>query len=214
MILGILIAIILGTIFYEYAPIKTLEKHSGINYLTSYTYDSFLVFDRNIKYEYTSCLVTFISVFPIGIIIGIWYIFKEENKHLNFIIPTVIVSILELILIVSNKSIAFLPNYIIILGFNLLQIFMVIYAFSRIEEKMFGLVKSIYVTLICLVVLMFMPIPASLNKTILDLSYIIFVLEAYIILNYSDRRFWKLASWVFTVICLFEFIGYLIVKFM
>ena len=126
---------------------------------------------------------------------------------------TVIISILELLLLISNINIAFLPKYILVLGFNLIQIFMIIYIFSRVEDKLFSLTKSAYISIIGLVIMMFLPKPTGLNRSFTDLSYIIFVLESYIILNYSDRRFWRLASWVFTIICLFEFIGYSIVKF-
>ncbi|MBR1540661.1 MAG: hypothetical protein IJ629_05855 [Clostridia bacterium] len=212
LIIGILIAIALGIIFYKYSPMKSLEKIAGVNYLKSYTYNSFLVFDRNIQYEDSSCLASMISVFPIGLLIGVWYIFKEENKHLNFIMPTVVVSILELLLIVSNKVIPFIPNYLVVLGFNLLQIYMIIYMFARMEG-LFNLTKSAYIALLGLVMIILMPVPSTLNVTILDLSYLIFVLEAYIVLNYSDRRFWRLASWVFTITCLFEFVGSIIVNF-
>lgn len=213
LIIEIMVALIIGAVFYDYNPVKSLENKSGLNYLSSYTYDSFIVFNRNIKYEDYSCLATFISVFPIGLFIGIWYIFKEENKHLSFIVPTVIVSIIELILIVSNIAIEFLPNYLIVLGFNLLQIYMIIYIFSRVEVKLFSLVKSAYIALIFSAVFLFMPKPLELSTIISDIAYMIFVLEAYLLLNYSDRRIWRLASWVFTLICLFEFIGYGIVKF-
>ena len=128
--------------------------------------------------------------------------------------PSVLVSILELILLVSNKEISFLPNYILVLGFNLLQVYMIVYIFSRIEERLFSLTKSAYIALMGLVLFMFMPVPSGLSRIVLDASYIIFVLEAYILLNYSDKRFWRLASWVFTVICFVEFVGYLIVNFM
>ena len=212
LIVGVLIAIVLGSVFYEYSPMKSLEKVAGVNYLKSYSYNSFLVFDRNIQYEDSSCLASMISVFPIGLLIGVWYIFKEENKHLNFIMPTVVVSILELLLIVSNKVIPFIPNYLMVLGFNLLQIYMIIYAFARMEG-IFGLTKSAYIALFGLVMIILMPVPFTLSTTFLDLSYLVFVLEAYIVLNYSDRRFWRLASWVFTIICLFEFVGSIIVNF-
>lgn len=214
LLIGILLVCVLGIIFYNYKPMKALEKKSGINYLMSYTYDIFKVFDKNMKYENSSCLSTFISVFPIGLIIGIVYIFKEETKHLRFIAPIIFVSILELIFLAANISISILPNYILILGFNLLQIYMILYFMARVEEKLFSLTKAAYVALAGLVIYMFMPIPTNLNKIILDLSYIVFVLEAYVVLNYADKRFWRLTSWVFTIICLFDFAGSFIVNFM
>ena len=63
LIIGTVIAIVLGTIFYQYHPIKALEHQNGMNYLTSYTYSLFLPFNENIKYVDSSCLATFISIF-------------------------------------------------------------------------------------------------------------------------------------------------------
>ena len=128
----IIISLAIGAIFYKYNPIKNLESKPGINYIFDYTYSSIKIFYQDIKYENNSCLSTFISIFPIGLFIFIYYVFKDETEHLEFIIPTCIISILELIIIVSNFKIEFLPNYISLIGFNLLQIYMIIYTFSRI----------------------------------------------------------------------------------
>ena len=206
----VVISIIIGVCFYNNNPVDELESRNSICYLTNYTYNSFLIFDNSIN---NSTLTTFISFFPMVLFIGILYIFKEETEHLNFIVPCVLVSILELIIVGANINLVIIPNYIFVLGFNLLQIFMIIYIFARVEKRLFNLSQSAYITLIGLILLMFMPIVNVKNKMILDISYIVFVMETYIILNYSDKRFWRLASWVFTVICFFDFFGYLIVNF-
>lgn len=206
LILGTIVSIILGIIFYKYNPIKALVRLRGISYLTNYTYDIFVT-DK-------PYLHTFISIFPFGLLIGLYYIFKEENgKHFNFFSLTAVVSILELIILLFNVSFDFLPNYIFALGFSLLQIFMIVYIFSNLEVKFFNLVKSAYITLIGLVIVALMP-RAKINLMLVDVSYMLFVFEAYILLNYSDRRFWRLGSWVFTLICVSESIGYLIVNFL
>ena len=106
-----------------------------------------------------------------------------------------------------------MPNYIFALGFHLLQIFMIVYIFANLEERFFSLVKSSYISLIGLVLLIFMPFKKGLHRSFIDLAYIMFVLESFIILNYSDKRFWRLGSWVFSVICLLKTIGYFIVNF-
>ena len=203
--LGILISIILGIIFYKYNPVKSLVNLRGINYLTNYTYDIFVT-DKPYFH-------TFISIFPFGLLIGIYYIFKEENKHFSFFSLTTLVSIIELIILLFNVNFSFLPNYIFALGFHLLQIFMIVYIFSNLEERFFNLIKSAYITLIVLVIAALMPKP-KMNSMLVDVSYILFVFESYILLNYSDRRFWRLGSWVFTLICISESIGYLIVNFL
>lgn len=166
------------------------------------------------KYNSVTNIYAAMSIYPIGLLIGIFYIFKEETKHSKFMIPTVLISFLELILIIANINIVFLPKYILIFAFNLLQNYMIVYIFSQIEEKLFSLTSSAYITLLALLVYMFVPVVPGTTKITLNLSYVIFVLKTYIILNYSDKRFWRLASWVFTVICLFDFASCLIVNFM
>ena len=94
----------------------------------------------------------------------------------------------------------------------MLQIYMLVYIFSNLEEKFFNLIKSAYISLGLLVFFMFMPIPKEINSMFVELSYIIFVLETYIVLNYSDKRFWRLASWIFTLICVLQSVAFLIVK--
>lgn len=152
-------------------------------------------------------------LYPIGLFIGICYIFKDKTEHSKFIIPTVLISIVELILIVSNIKISFLPKNILIFLFNLLQNYMIIYIFSRVNEKLFTLTKSAYITLICLLFYMFLPAPSDISKLQLNLLYWIFVLKTFIILNYTDKRFLRLASWAFTVVCLYDFAQSVIVKF-
>lgn len=206
LIIGIIISLILGIVFYKYNPIKVKINENGINYLTNYTYNFFTFNKKNLS--------AFNSIFPIALFIGVYYIFKDETKHSAFMIPTILVSIIELFFLVSKANLSFIPNCIFSLGFDLLQIFMVVYIFSRIEEKYFGLVKSSYISLIGLVFLLFMPVAKGINNAGIEVSYIIFVLESYLLLNYQDIRFKKLASFVFTLICLGEFIGYSIVNFL
>lgn len=204
-IVSIFISVILGLIFNKFDYIKDIYNKTGVNYLTNYVYDIFVV-DK-------TYLHTFISVFPVSLIIGIYYIFKEDNKHFKFFCLSVIVSVFQLIILLSNIKIEVLPNYIFALGFNLLQIYMLVYIFSNLEEKFFNLIKSAYIALILLVFFMFMPIPKEINSMLIELFYMIFVLETYIVLNYSDKRFWRLASWIFTLICVLQSIAFLIVKF-
>ena len=76
-----------------------MANYRGINYLTNYTYD---IFVKDKPY-----LHTFISIFPFALLIGIYYIFKEDNKHFNFFSLTTLVSILELIILLVNVNLDF-----------------------------------------------------------------------------------------------------------
>ncbi len=172
-----------------------------------------LPFDKEIKFENSKCLATMISIFPIGLMISVYYIFRYENKHTEFLMPSILVSIIELIILISNKISWFIPNYILALGFALLQIYMIIYIFANIEEKLFSLKKASYISILGIIFILLVPFPNkifSINSRIIP--YCIFIVESIILLNYTDKRFCRLGSWLFTVICLFEFIGYIFTK--
>jgi hypothetical protein len=213
MIVLIIIGIIITAFFYQYEKIESLENKIGSCYLMNYTYSVMMPFNKNIKFENASCLATMISIFPIGLFIAIWYIFKIEDKHSEFLIPTIIVSILELIILLSNKFVGVIPNYIFSLGFAVLQIYMIVYIFANIEEKLFTLKQASYISLLGIIVILLLPFPNAIS-TVRDraLPYIMFVIESFMLLNYADKRFWRLSSWIMTIICLFESISYLVVN--
>jgi hypothetical protein len=212
-VFGTLLAIIIFCFFYRYSKIEAFENKSGASYLMNYTYSVMTPFNKSIKFEDSRALATMISIFPIGLIIAIYYIFKVEDKHGEFLIPTIIVSILELIVLLSNKLNWFIPNYIIALGFAILQIYMIVYIFANIEERLFSLTKSAYISLLGIILILLMPFPTEFsNVRSRTLPYIMFIIESYLLLNYTDKRFWRLTSWLMTIICLFESIGYLVVN--
>lgn len=144
-------------------------------------------------------------VFPIGVVIGIFSIFKEDVEHLKFFAPTVIISFLLLILSFWNLPIPSIVKDILILVFNLLQVVMILYTFSKVKEKYFNLKTASFVPIIGLAILMLIPIKSSLI-ILQRIYFMIFVLKAYIVLNYSDRRFLRLGSWVFTLVCILELV--------
>jgi hypothetical protein len=211
LILTVIVIVLFGN---NYNPIKSLENENGASYLMNYTYSAMLPFNKEIKFSDVSCLATMISIFPAGLFIAIYYIFKVENKHLEFFAPTIIISIIEIMILIINKTAFIVPNYILSIGFSVLQIYIVVYIFSNVKEKLFDLKKSTYIAISGVVVLLMMPFPREISDIVKrDIPYMIFVTESVMVLNYTDRRFWKLASWIFTVLTLFESIGFLIVNF-
>lgn len=212
---GMLLAIILIAIFYNYAPMQSLENRAGTSYLMNYTYSVMTPFNKDIKFENSSCLATMISVFPIVLIISIVYIFKYEDKHTEFFMPTLLISLILLVLLVMGKISWLVPNYIMSISVALIQIYMMIYIFANAQERIASLTRAAYVSLAGIIFILLLPFPETISSIKgRELPYLIFVLESYIVLNYTDKRFWRVASWIFPFITLFETIGYLIVNFM
>ena len=212
-LIGTVIAIIIVLCFYNYKNVDSIETKNGACYIMNYTYSVMTPFNKNIKFDDSRALATFTSVFPVGLFIAICYIFKNDEKHSEFLMPTVIVSIIEILLLLSNKIYFGVPNYILSIGFALLQIYMIVYIFANIEEKLFDLKKSSYIAILGVIVVLLMPFPApisNINNRVIP--YAIFVTECFMLLNYTDKRFWRLASWLFTLICVFESVRILCFK--
>lgn len=212
--LSVVIATIIGCVFYKYQKIDSVEERIGTSYLMNYTYSAMLPFNKNIKFDDVSSLATMISVFPIVLIIAVWYIFKYEEKHMEFFMPTVISSILQIILLCIGKISYIVPNYILGISIALIQIYMMIYIFSNVEEKVCDLKVASYISVAGIIFIMLVPFPSVISEIKSRvIPYMIFVLESFIVLNYTDKRFWKLASWVFTFMTIFETIGWICVNF-
>ena len=206
-ILGSIIVLIISSFFYRYEKLESFENRNGVGYLFNYTYSVMTPFNKDIKFEDSRALACLISIFPVALIIAVTYIFKyEDGKHTEFLMPTVIVTCFYVIFMVSNKiTLLGIPNYILGIGLALLQIYMIVYIFSRIEERLFDLKKASYLSIIIGLLILIMPFPKAISSIRNRVNpYAIFITECFIILNYSDKRFWRLASWVFSVICVFE----------
>lgn len=213
---AIFLAIILCMVTYELKPLNAVENENGLVYLMSYVYSPMIPFNEEIKFIDSNAVTNIFSIFPVVLIFAIYYAYKHE-KHMEFLAPTIISSILGIISISGSKLIFenLVPNYIIAFGVELLQLYMMLYIFSNIEEKVSNLMKSAYISLATIVFVFIIKFPECISD--LNQKYIptvIIVMESFILINFSDKRFVKLASIVFPAIVLFESIGRLIVNFM
>lgn len=215
-ICAVILAVVLCIFAYEFKPIEALENENGLVYLMSYVYSPMVPFNNEIKFVDSNAITNIFSIFPVVLIFAIYYVYKYEN-HMDFFGPAIISSILGIITIVSGRFILkdLAPNYIIAFGIELLQLYMMLYIFSNIEEKIGNLIKSAYISLITILFVFIVKFPECISD--LNQKYIptiIIVMESFILINFSDKRFIKLASVLFPIIVLFESIGRLIVNFM
>ncbi len=213
-VFALILGALISTIFYRYNVIQALENENGLSYLMSYTYSFNIPFNKTIKFSDNSALATCMSIFPMVLLVAVIYVFKYE-KHSEFLIPTSIFSILGIIGISGVNAIfgGIVPNYIMALSISILQIYMMIYIFANVEEKVFSLKASMYVSLAGIIAFLLIKFPTPFT-TIRGKTrpYMIFVLESFIFLNYSDKRFWRVATVVYPIIVLIESIGFLVMK--
>ena len=204
-----IISIVISTIFYKYSVIKGNENGPIIYYLTSYFYSYILPFNEEIKFVTHGALTCMISVFPLPIILALVYIYKNEN-HMEFILPMVIIGILQIVVSAFISSIV--PVYITAISVSLCQIYLMIYFFANVKEKIFSMKGAGYATIIYLVLVAVITVPEAISSRLM-LSFMALgtTLESFLFCKYDDPRVQKIAPTIYGIITLIGFIVTIIV---
>ena len=185
------IKIILST---SYPGARNESGGNGIKYLFEYLYSFLLPFTSSTD---TMEFAGFLSFFPIPLIMAMIYIYKKQ-KHLDFILPILIVLFLESIWCMSG-----LPEFIakitlfnkvpvercaVSVGLGLIYLY--IYMIANIDEKFIKQSNSVYIVLAILVLLFFIPVPVELDTK--KNLYIFVMIEAgggFLLLNIGDKKY-------------------------
>lgn len=190
------------------------KKQNGISFLFSYLYNCLLPFKDigdNVK------LSNIFSVFPVPMIIAIYYIYKKE-KHVSFLLPVVTVAVLETVFCISGfpelignitlfKYVA-LENAIVAVGFA--NFYILLYMIANIEEEVFSIKPSMRISIVFACLLVFVPLPKVISSRIyLSLVACALCLFTFLFLNNSDKRYRKA---FLAVLVLFTLIGGLFVN--
>lgn len=188
----------------SYPGARNEEGGNGIKFLFSYLYSFMLPFGQKFN---TKELGSFLSFFPIPMIIAIIYIY-QKGKHINFILPLLIVLCLESIWCMTG-----LPNIIAkitllnkvpvercAVAVGLGTIYLYIYMFANVEERFIKQSHSVYIILSILILLFFIPLPNDLNtKLNLYIFIIVETIGGFLLLNIGDKKYETL-FFVFAVI--------------
>ena len=160
----IIISIIISLFFYNYSVIEGKENGQIIYYLTSYFYSYILPFNKEIKFVTHEALTCIISVFPMPLVIALIYMYRNE-KHGEFILPVTIICIAQIVSAIWLSKI--IPPYIMAISASIAQIYLMIYFFANIKEKIFGIKAAAYVTLAYLVLVALMNVPKAISSRIM-----------------------------------------------
>lgn len=146
---------------FQYDPI---ENSRGASYLFTYIYNIFLPF-TNIEKKYF--YGNFISLFPIPMLVSLYYLYKND-KHVEFLLPITIVTVIETIFCISgfpkviNNILGF--NNITVarcsIAVNFANLLILFYIVSNIDE-IFKLKNAIKLTLISVCILAFISYPVE-----------------------------------------------------
>lgn len=208
--LASVISTIVSIIFYNYNVMNANENGQIIYYLTSYFYSYILPFNEEIKFVTHGALTCMISVFPMPLIIALVYMYKNE-KHMEYILPLVVVGLLQIIVSIMFKVSSIIPTYIMAISVSLVQIYLMIYFFSNVKEEIFSLKGAATATLIYLVFVAIMTVPKAVSsRLMLSLMALGTTLESFLFCKYEYFKIQKIAPVIYGIITLIGFIGMLV----
>ncbi len=180
---------------------------NGIVYLFSYLYNFLLPF-MNVG---DNCSVaSIISIFPIPMIMAIYYIYKKE-KHAAFLLPLAIVAVLETVFcisgfpqIISNIT---LFKYVIVeraaVAVGFANFYILIYMLANIQEELISMKSTIKVSILIMIVLCFVPLPEVIaSRNYLSIFAGILCLYTFLFLNQHDSRYRKVLLAFLTIFTL------------
>ena len=187
-----------------------LKNDSEPNYLFSYVYNILLPFKAlAAKQDFGS----FLSMFPVPMIIALFYIFKYE-KHSEFLLPLAITSVIETIFCTSGfpkiiKLLLLFNNVNIVhvaMAVNYTSLIMAFYMIANINEKIFSVKAAMRITVIvCCFICVFAKIPSVLgNRWYLTIYVVELASTIFLFLNFEDKKYKKV---LLSLLIIFTLIG-------
>ena len=189
-IISIVVSLVTIDLGFRYDPI---QKTRGASYLFTYIYNILLPFtDMEKKYLYGN----FISIFPIPMLVAIYYLYKHDD-HIEFLLPVTIVAVLETIFCISG-----LPAVISkVLGFNDISVvrvsiavnyanlLLIFYIISNINE-IFKLRIATKLTLLSVCILVFIRYPIEFSSRNLLYLFAAELCTLFILFyNYGNKKY-------------------------
>ena len=203
-LITVAVAIVVMLIVHKAFPSKYFfnsdinYNKSGIQYINGYLNNFVHVFKKYkepiIRYG------SFISVFPMPLIVALIILYKGE-KHLSFMLPMSIVTAFETIfcLVGLPETLSVIThfdkvNYIVCAAaVNFSSLLIAMYIISNVEEKMFELVPSMRLTMIVVVIMalidQFRPVAEFSSRTYMFLFVSENAALIFLFLNWTVRRY-------------------------
>lgn len=215
-VLTSIVAAIVAEIFFgNYYGENSKGLNSGIAGLFSYLYNPFMPYN---KFENMELLGSIITMFPLPLILALFYMYKKE-KHLEFLLPISVIAVLETVYCISGfpeiiekfTMISSVGGLRVVPAVQLANLFIMFYFMENIDDLNIKMKHAIRITLILVCVLAFLQYPAIFAaKKYLYLFVSELSLLTFLFLNSSDKKYKK----VFLVfLILFTLIGGVPVNF-
>lgn len=195
--IGSVIAILIGALVLPNIYTENLEfEINGISGLFSYLYTCALPYT---EFEGTELLASFIAIYPIPMIISLYYLYKNE-KHIEFLLPITIMAVLGSVFSLSGfpevmQKVTMLDginSVRMISAVQLANLFIIFYFLANVEDELFNIKYAMRITVAVVVFLVIVKFPVVYSTR---LFLYLFVTElsmlGFLFINLSDKKYKK-----------------------
>lgn len=182
----------------------------GLSILYSYLYNILLPFNN--LGEETALFGSFLSAFPIPMLIALYYMYKNDN-HIEFLLPIVIISVLETVFCMSGlpdviNKITLFSNVSLsrgVAGVSLASVYIMFYMIKHIDKKVFSVTSAMRVVVVLMIAIGFIGYPENFRtKNYMMLFMIEACLMSFLFLIFHDENYKKTLLFF---LCVFALIG-------
>lgn len=180
---------------FNYNSIEYNSK--GISILYSYLYNMLLPF---FNFESKDIFGSFISVFPLPMLVGLYYMYKNDD-HSEFLLPITIISALQTIFclfgfpkvvenvtLLSNASIS-----CVMASVNLANVYILFYIINNIDKKVFSITSAMRIAIVLMIIVGFIAYPTVFaTRGFLSLFIIEDCILSFLFLILHDSNYKKM----------------------
>ena len=208
------------TIYYTTQRYMATANYSnGLAGLFGYMYN-FVGLFTNVEGFNWDTTYTIVSVFPVPLFIGMWYLFKN-NKHEKFLFPVVVGMTLttifamiggktpEVLQIITGAKWINTTDWVFVSG--LLGLYLMFYLMSNTDEKLFNITPAIRLTIVMLVLSAIVPLPAELSTRFMRTIYCVpFTLLSFLMIQYNaNKKYQRACVKTLAFVSILEFLIYI-----
>lgn len=215
-VISVFLAILAGTFFPKVYGEDSQGLNAGIDGLFSYLYNPFLPYNMFEGIEYFG---SFITMFPLPLILSLFYMYKKE-KHLEFLLPVTVIAVLETVYCISGfpdiidkfTMLSTVGGMRVVPAVQLANLLIMFYMMENVSDFILEMKHAIRISLVLVCILVFIKYPmVFVARKYLYLFVCELSVLSFLFLNYSNKKYRK----VFLVmLILFTLMGGLPVSFL
>lgn len=194
-IVSSIVAIVIGTLFVSNIYTENLEfEINGISGLFSYLYTCAIPYT---ELENKDLLASIMAIYPIPMIISLYYLYKNE-KHTDFLLPVTVVAVLGSVFALSGFPEA-MQKVTLLDGVNpirmisavqLANLFIIFYFLANVEDDLFNIKYAMRLTVVVVVFLVIIRFPTIYStRGFLYLFVAELSMLGFLFLNLNDKKY-------------------------